>query len=98
MGDPDDGTVVTVTSQGEMTIPQEFREKLNIDTPGRVRFTQTEEGEVVIQSVKRPSDVRGGLASEGEKEERSATMELRDERDRDKQKTDEKGGLSEQDG
>ena len=98
MSDSHDGTVVTVTSQGEMTIPQEFREKLNIDTPGRVRFLETEEGEVVIQSVKRPSDVRGGLASEGEKEERSATMELRDERDRDKQKTDEKGGLSEQDG
>ena len=52
----------------------------------------------MIQSVKRPSDVRGGLASEGEKEERSATMELCDERDRDKQKIDEKGGLSEQDG
>ena len=98
MSDPDDGTVVTVTSQGETTIPQEFRDKLNIDTPGRVRFLETEEGEVVIQSVKRPSDVRGGLASEGEKEERSATMELCDERDRDKQKIDEKGGLSEQDG
>ena len=97
MSDSHDGTVVTVTSQGEMTIPQEFREKLNIDMPGRVRFTQTEEGEVVIQSVKRPSDVRGGLASGGEKEERSAMMELRDERDGDKQKTDKEDGLSEQD-
>ncbi|SDF94351.1 looped-hinge helix DNA binding domain-containing protein, AbrB family [Halorubrum xinjiangense] len=97
MSDSHDATVFTVTSQGEVTIPQDFREKLNIDTPGRVRFIETEEGEVVIQSVKRPSDIRGGLASESEKEERSATMELCDERDRDKQKTDEKGGLSEQD-
>ncbi|GAB7010739.1 AbrB/MazE/SpoVT family DNA-binding domain-containing protein [Halorubrum trueperi] len=98
MSNLDDGTIVTVTSKGKTTILQEFRDKLNIDTPGRVQFIETEEGEVVIQSVKRPSEVRGVLASEGEKEERSATMDLRDERDRDKQKTDEKNGLSEQDG
>ncbi|WP_435099089.1 AbrB/MazE/SpoVT family DNA-binding domain-containing protein [Halorubrum sp. N11] len=98
MSNPGNGIIVTVTSTGEATIPQEFRDKLHINTRGRVRFIENEEGEIVIQPVKRPSELRGALASEDEEEEKSATMELRDERDRDKQKDDEKLGLSKQDG
>jgi antitoxin PrlF len=100
MSDAEDGTTVTVTSKGQATIPKEFRDKLHIDTPGRVRFVENEDGEIVIRPVKRPSELRGALASEGEKAERetSATERLREERERDKEETDEKYGLSEQEG
>jgi AbrB family looped-hinge helix DNA binding protein len=94
MSDSEEGTTVTVTSKGQATIPKEFRDKLHISTPGRVRFVETENGEVVIRPVKRPSDLRGALASADEKQEQSATELLRDERKRDKTATDEKHGLS----
>jgi AbrB family looped-hinge helix DNA binding protein len=96
MSDADDGTTVTVTSKGQATIPKKFRDKLHIDTPGRVRFVENEQGEIVIRPVKRPAELRGVLASdEKEAGEQSATELLREERDRDRQKTDEKHGLSE---
>jgi len=100
MSDAEDGTTVTVTSKGQATIPKEFRDKLHIDTPGRVRFVETEDGEIVIRPVKRPSELRGALASEEGKAERemSATERLREQRERDKEETDEKYGLSEQEG
>ncbi len=94
MSDARSGTTVTVTSKGQATIPKEFREKLQIDTPGRVRFVENEHGEVVVRPVKRPSELRGALASETEAEE-SATELLRKERARDKNRTDGKHGLSE---
>jgi AbrB family looped-hinge helix DNA binding protein len=96
MTDAEGGTTVTVTSKGQATIPKEFRDKLHIDTPGRVRFVENEKGEVVIRPVKRPSELRGALASKEEEREKSATELLREERERDKKKTDEKYGLSEQ--
>lgn len=96
MTDAEDGTTVTVTSKGQATIPKKFRDKLHIDTPGRVRFVENEKGEIVIRPVKRPSELRGALASEGEDEgrEKSATELLREERERDKEKTDETYGSS----
>jgi AbrB family looped-hinge helix DNA binding protein len=96
MTDAEDGTTVTVTSKGQATIPKEFRDKLHIDTPGRVRFVENEKGEVVVRPVKRPSELRGVLASKEEEREKSATELLREERERDKKKTDEQYGLSEQ--
>lgn len=97
MSDAEDGRTVTVTSQGQATIPKKFRDKLHIDAPGRVRFVENERGEIVIRPVKRPSELRGALASEEEEQGMSATELLREERERDKTKTDEKYGLSEQD-
>ena len=97
MSDAEEGTTVSVTSKGQATIPKEFRDKLQIDTPGRVRFVENEQGEIVIRPVKRPSELRGALASDtGENREKSATGLLRAERERDKKKTDEKGELSAQ--
>lgn len=96
MSDAEDGTTVTVTSKGQATIPKEFRDKLHIGTPGRVRFVENENGEIVIRPVKRPSELRGALASEEEEAGKSATELLREERERDKKETDEKYGLSEQ--
>ena len=97
MSNTEDGTTVTVTSKGQATIPKEFRDKLHIDTPGRVRFVENEKGEIVIRPIKRPSELRGALASKDETEEpeKSATELLREEREQDKKKTDEKYGLSE---
>jgi antitoxin PrlF len=98
VSESEDGTTVTVTSKGQATIPKEFRDKLHIDTPGRVRFVENDQGEVVIRPVKRPAELRGALASEDAgDQETSATEQLREERERDKQATDEKYGLSEQD-
>ena len=99
MSDAEDGTTVTVTSKGQATIPKEFRDKLHIDTPGRVRFVENEEGDIVIRPVKRPSEIRGDLAtSETEENERTATEMLREERKRDRKKLDEKHEPSETDG
>jgi AbrB family looped-hinge helix DNA binding protein len=95
MSNTEDGTTVTVTSKGQATIPKEFRDKLHIDAPGRVRFVETEDGDVVIRPVKRPSELRGALASEDEREQ-SATELLRQERKRDERTAAEKYGLSEQ--
>lgn len=96
MSDADDGTTVTVTSKGQATIPKEFRDKLHIETPGRVRFVENEQGEIVIRPVKRPSELRGALAADDEDTEQTATERLRAERQRDKQQTDEKHGLSDE--
>jgi AbrB family looped-hinge helix DNA binding protein len=96
MSNAEDGTTVTVTSKGQATIPKEFRDKLHIDTPGRVRFVENEKGEIVIRPVKRPSELRGALASEDEDHGKSPTELLREEREQDKKKTNEKYGLSEQ--
>jgi AbrB family looped-hinge helix DNA binding protein len=98
MSEAEDGTTVSVTSKGQATIPKEFRDKLHIDTPGRVRFVENEDGEIVIRPVTRPSELRGALASEDEGEDRSksATELLREERAQDKRETDDTYGLSEQ--
>ena len=98
MSDAEDGIAVTVTRKGQATIPKEFRDKLHIDTPGRVRFVENEEGDIVIRPVKRPSEIRGALAtSEAEEGKRTATEMLREERERDKKKLDEKHEPSETD-
>lgn len=96
MNDAEDGTTVTVTSKGQATIPKEFRDKLHIDTPGRVRFVENEDGDVVIRPVKRPSEIRGALATSGtEGGEQTATEMLREERERDKKSLDKKHRPSE---
>jgi len=85
MSESEDGRTVTVTSKGQATIPKEFRDKLHIDTPGRVRFVETAAGEIVIRPVERPSELRGALASDEDDRdsEKSATELLREERERD---------------
>ena len=88
MSETEDGTTVAVTSKGQATIPKELREKLRIDTPGRVRFVENEAGEVVVRPVKRPSELRGELAADANEEE-SATELLRADRERDARKLDE---------
>jgi antitoxin PrlF len=89
MSNAKEGTTVTVTSKGQATIPKEFREKLHIDTPGRVRFIESEDGDIVIRPVRRPSEIRGDLATSAIEDEQSATELLREERERDRKELDE---------
>ena len=96
MSETDEGTTVAVTSKGQATIPKEFRDRLHIDTPGRVRFVENERGEVVIRSVERPSEIRGALADETSSEERSATELLREERARERREEQERFGLADE--
>ena len=91
MSDAEDGTTVTITSKGQATIPKEFRDKLHIDMSGRVRFVENEDGEIMLRPVKRPSEIQAALAtSEAEKGEQTATEMLREERERDKEKLEQK--------
>lgn len=75
--------VVSVSARGQATIPKEFREELGIDTPGRVKFVQTEEGEVVVRPIRSATDLRGVLRGKTDEADRSAVERLRDERERD---------------
>lgn len=93
--DDSEPTTVSVTSKGQATIPKEYREKLRIDTPGRVQFVENDQGEVVIQPVTRPDEIRGGLASEGDRE-RSPTAQLREDRTRETQAADAKFSRSDE--
>lgn len=97
MSDTKDGTTVTVTSKGQATIPKEFRDKLHITTPGRVRFVENEAGEVVIRPVKRPAEIRGALAAETDDEGQPVTEQLREERERDEKKAEAKFSESDED-
>ena len=96
MSDAEEGTTVTVTSKGQATIPKAYREKLSIKTPGRVRFIETEAGEIVIRPVKRPSELRGALADAEADNETAATDLLWEERERERDALDEKHGLDEE--
>lgn len=60
----DSGRVVRVSKKGQTTIPKSLREKFEIEAPGRVRFRETEDGEIVVEPVPHPSDLRGSLADE----------------------------------
>lgn len=85
MTSSDKGVVVTVTTGGRVTIPQRFQEKLRVEKGGRVRISETEEGEIILQRVKRPSEIQGELSSETAQDEESAVELLREDRERDKQ-------------
>jgi len=75
--------VVSVSSRGQATIPKEFREELGIDTPGRVKFVRTDEGEIVVRPIHSVRDLRGVLAGKTDEAGRSASERLREERERD---------------
>lgn len=76
--------VVSVSSRGQATIPKEFREELGIDTPGRVKFVRTDEGDIVVRPIHSVKDLRGILQGKTDEQGRSAVERLREERERDK--------------
>lgn len=88
--------VVSVTKHGQATIPKPFREKLGIDTPGKVLFRETEEGMVVVEHVRSPSEMRGFAKEHGEPTtDKPATRLLREKREREKQDREEHPSLEE---
>lgn len=77
-----DGQVVTVTEKGQATIPKKLREKHGIRTPGRVKFVENEDGEIVVRPVGSMREFRG-LERTGD-EQRPATAILRESREQDR--------------
>ena len=83
MSETESEKVVSVSSRGQATIPKEFREELGIDTPGRVKFVRTDEGEIVVRPIHSVTDLRGILDGKTDEQGRSAVELLRAERERD---------------
>ncbi len=79
--------VVSVTEKGQATIPKYLREKHGIPAPGRVKFAENDDGEIVVRPVGSMREFRGLQRERDEK--RPATALLREERKRDKQRADE---------
>lgn len=71
---------VTVTRSGQATIPKEIREQMGIPVPGKVRFTLDEEGNVTVEKVPRPSELKG-MGARATAEQFPGTSQLRAERD-----------------
>lgn len=44
-----------VTKHGQATIPRRFREKFGIEAPEKVRFRETEAGDVIVEHVRSPT-------------------------------------------
>lgn len=79
--------IVSVTEKGQATIPKRLREKHGIPAPGRVKFVENEDGEIVVRPVGSMREFRGLERSGGD--ERPATALLREERESDKRRLDE---------
>jgi AbrB family looped-hinge helix DNA binding protein len=87
MEDAQEGEIVSVTEEGQATIPKKLRERRGISAPGLVKFVETEEGEIVVRPIA-VSDLRGALRDPectGE-EQRSATELLHESRKQDKER------------
>ena len=68
---------------GQVTIPKRVRETAGISAPGRVKFVENEEGQLVVRPVDSMREFRG-LERTGD-EERPATEILRKVRKRDEE-------------
>ena len=79
--------IVSVTEKGQATIPKRLREKHGIPAPGRVKFVENEDGEIVVRPVGSMREFRG-LERSGD-DQRPATALLREERENDKRRLDE---------
>ena len=80
--------VVAVTKHGQATIPKRFREKLGIEAPGKVLFRETEEGEVIVEQIRSPSEMRGFAVRHEATTDRAATEILQEKREQDRNQRD----------
>lgn len=78
MSKTDGGEVVSVSEKGQATIPKRLREKHGIDTPGKVRVRENEDGEIVVEPVPSLSEMRGAASDDWQ-----GTALLRESRERD---------------
>jgi len=76
--------VVAVTKHGQATIPKRFRDKLGVDAPGKVLFRETDEGEIIVERVRSPSEMRGFAARSEATTDEPATKLLREKREQDR--------------
>lgn len=86
-GNDHDGEAVTVSvsANGQATIPKAFREKLGIDTPGQVTFRETEDGEIVLERIPSAAEMEGFAAETGDANtEKSASELLQTKRDKER--------------
>lgn len=82
-----ESAVVSITKHGQATIPKRFREKLGIEAPGKVRFRETADGEVVVERVPSPREMRGYASKHGDaSDDRPATELLREKREKDRRR------------
>jgi AbrB family looped-hinge helix DNA binding protein len=80
--------VVAVTKHGQATIPKRFREKLGIEAPGKVLFRETEDGEVIVEQIRSPSEMRGFAARSKVRTDTPASELLTEKRDQDRNERD----------
>ena len=80
--------VVAVTKHGQATIPKRFREKLGIEAPGKVLFRETEGGEVIVEHVRSPGEMRGFAARSKARTDTPASELLTEKRDQDRNERD----------
>ncbi len=83
-----DKEIVAVTKHGQATIPKRFREKLGIEAPGTVVFRETEDGEVLVERVRSPSEMRGFAARSEATTDEPASEMLREKREQDRAERD----------
>ncbi len=80
--------IVAVTKHGQATIPKRFREKLGIEAPGKVVFRETEDGEIIVEQVRSPSEMRGFAARSEASTDKPASEILREKREQDREARD----------
>lgn len=80
--------IVAVTKHGQATIPKRFREKLGITAPGKVLFRETEDGDVIVEQVRSPSEMRGFAARSAASTDKPASEILREKREQDREERD----------
>ena len=80
--------IVAVTKHGQATIPKRFREKLGIKAPGKVLFRETKDGEVIVERVRSPHEMRGFAARSEASTDTPASEILREKREQDREERD----------
>lgn len=84
MSKNEEGEVVSISEKGQATIPKRLREKHGIDTPGKVRVMENEDGEIVVEPVASIRGMRGAASNDWRGtellREGRATDERRDDR------------------
>ena len=77
--------IVAVTKHGQATIPKRFREKLGIEGPSKALFRETEDGKVLVERVRSPSEMRGFAARSEASIDKPASEILREKREQDRE-------------
>ncbi|ERH11734.1 MAG: looped-hinge helix DNA binding domain, AbrB family [halophilic archaeon J07HB67] len=83
MSSNDSERVVSVSARGQTTVPKEFRERLGVDAPGRIKLIETDDGEVMVRPITSVTDRRGVLAGETDESGRTGMEVLAESRSRD---------------